>query len=52
MSLKVNMDVVAAALQVSARSVAVAVPVTVIHYEGGPLLLSPSRVLEGQDNLL
>ena len=53
-SLKVHMDMMSAALQVRACSVAVtvAVAVSVVLYEGRPLLLSPSSVPTVQDNPL
>lgn len=42
--LKVHVDVVAAALQVGAASVAVAVAVPVVRDEGSPLLPSPPHL--------
>ncbi len=51
-SLKVNMDVVAAALQVRACSMAVSVPISVVRYKGRPLLPSRSHLPTIQDDPL
>lgn len=53
-SLKVNMDMVSAALQVWARGcpMAMTIPVSIVLYKGRPLLLSPSRLPTVQDNPL
>lgn len=54
MSLKVNMHMVTAVLQIRARSraVAVSMPTSVFWYEGCPLLLSPSHLPTVQNNPL
>lgn len=51
-SLKVHMDMMAAALQIRTWSMAVSVSISVVLYEGRPLLLSPSSVPTVQDNPL
>lgn len=51
-SLKVNMDMVTAALQVRARSMAVPVPISVVRHKGFPLVMSPSHLPTVQDNPL
>lgn len=51
-SLKVNVDVVAAALQVGACSMAVPVSISVVRYEGRPLLLRCSHLPTVQNNPL
>lgn len=54
MSLKVNMHMVAAAVKISACSMAMAVsmPIPVFWYKGCPLLLCPSHLPTVQDNPL
>lgn len=50
MSLKVNMDMVAAALQI--RACAMAVSISVVLYEGCPLLVRPCPLPTVQDKPL
>lgn len=54
MSLKVNMDMVAAALQIRACAMAVSMPVptSVVLYEGCPLLVRPCPLPTVQDKPL